>query len=186
MGRQACGGDGRAMARSLLTTFSSRRVGMKNSIGDWHGALRPCAACLSQRLPRCWSASVAGGQAGDCAPRICRAVFVRGVGQTGGLCRGPVPALADAVRKKTGAKDMAVEFLMVTPPTASNGRAGQGDLECGSTTNNAERRQKVAFTVPPLHHGRRLLTKASSSMDRLPRLAGQNLVRRKAPRPSRR
>lgn len=39
---------------------------------------------------------------------------------------------------------------------------GKADLECGSTTNNAERRQKVVFTVPHFITGARLLTKASS------------------------
>ena len=32
---------------------------------------------------------------------------------------------------------------------------GKADLECGSTTNNAERREKVAFTIPHFITGAR-------------------------------
>ena len=57
--------------------------------------------------------------------------------------------LAEAVRKKTGAKNMQVEFLQVTPANRiAMVEQGNADLECGSTTNNADRRQKVAFTIP--------------------------------------
>lgn len=92
--------------------------------------------------------------------------------------------LADVVRKKTGMKDMPVEMLQVT---AANRLAmveqHKADLECGSTTNNAERRQKVAFTVPHYITGARLLVKASSSIDRLEDLAGKKLVSTKGTTP---
>ena len=85
--------------------------------------------------------------------------------------------LAEAVRKKTGMKDMAVAFLQVTPENRmAMVEQGKADLECGSTTNNAERRQKVAFTVPHFITGARLLTKASSSIDRLEDLQGKTLA----------
>ena len=85
--------------------------------------------------------------------------------------------LAEEVRKKTGAKDMAVEFVMVSPANRIEMiEQGKADLECGSTTNNAERRQKVAFTVPHFITGARLLTKASSSIDRLEDLQGKILA----------
>jgi ABC-type amino acid transport substrate-binding protein len=52
--------------------------------------------------------------------------------------------IAEAVRKKTGAKNMPVEYLMVTPANRiSSVEQGKADLECGSTTNNLERRQKA-------------------------------------------
>ena len=85
--------------------------------------------------------------------------------------------LAEVVRKKTGAKDMAVEFVMVSPANRIEMiEQGKADLECGSTTNNAERRQKVAFKVPHFITGARLLTKASSSIDRLEDLQGKTLA----------
>ena len=55
--------------------------------------------------------------------------------------------LAEVVRKKAGAKNMDVEFVMVSPSNRIDMiEQGKADLECGSTTNNAERRQKVAFS----------------------------------------
>jgi ABC-type amino acid transport substrate-binding protein len=57
--------------------------------------------------------------------------------------------LAAVVQKQLKLKDMKIEYKMVTGamriPTIEKGEAM---LECGSTTNNAERREKVAFTVP--------------------------------------
>ncbi len=85
--------------------------------------------------------------------------------------------LAEAVRKKTGMKDMAVAFLQVTPENRmAMVEQGKADLECGSTTNNAERREKVAFTIPHFITGTRLLMKASSKVTRMEDLAGKKLV----------
>lgn len=85
--------------------------------------------------------------------------------------------LADAVRRKTGQKDLAVELLQVTPANRVQVvEQGQADLECGSTTNNAERRQKVAFTIPHFITGARLLVQAGSSVERIEDLTGKKLV----------
>ena len=85
--------------------------------------------------------------------------------------------LAESVRRKTGMKDMAVAFLQVTPENRmAMVEQGKADLECGSTTNNAERREKVAFTIPHFITGTRLLMKASSKVTRMEDLAGKKLV----------
>lgn len=85
--------------------------------------------------------------------------------------------MAEVVRKKTGMKDMQVEFLQVTPATRIDAiRKGQADLECGSTTNNAERRQSVAFTIPHFITGARFLVRSASAVDRLEDLEGKKLV----------
>ena len=60
---------------------------------------------------------------------------------------------------------------------------GKADLECGSTTNNAERREKVAFTVPHYITGARLLVRASSSATRIEDLAGKKVVSTKGTTP---
>lgn len=92
--------------------------------------------------------------------------------------------LAEAVRKQTGRKDMKVEFLMVTP---ANRMAvieqGKADMECGSTTNNAERRQSVAFTVPHFITGARMLVKAESTVNAMEDLKGKKLVSTKGTSP---
>ncbi len=85
--------------------------------------------------------------------------------------------IAEVVRRKTGMKDMPVEFLQVTPATRIDAiRKGQADLECGSTTNNAERRQAVAFTIPHFITGARLLVRRASPVDRLEDLEGRKVV----------
>lgn len=92
--------------------------------------------------------------------------------------------LADAVRKKTGAKNMAVEFLQVTPANRIAMVAeGKADLECGSTTNNAERRQKVAFTIPHFITGARMLVRADGKIERFEDLDGKKLVSTKGTTP---
>lgn len=92
--------------------------------------------------------------------------------------------IAEAVRKKTGMKAMQVQFLQVTP---SNRIAmieqGKADLECGSTTNNAERRQKVAFTIPHFITGARLLVRADSKVERIEDMEGKKLVSTKGTTP---
>jgi ABC-type amino acid transport substrate-binding protein len=92
--------------------------------------------------------------------------------------------LAEAVRQKTGAKNMALEFVMVSSASRISTIAeGKADLECGSTTNNAERREKVAFTIPHFITGARLLVRSNSTFDRLEDLEGKKLVSTKGSTP---
>jgi ABC-type amino acid transport substrate-binding protein len=93
--------------------------------------------------------------------------------------------LAETVRKKVGVKgDDGIALLMVTPanriPSIAQGKA---DMECGSTTNNKERREKVAFTVPHFITGARMLVKASSKAERLEDLQGKTVVSTKGTTP---
>ncbi|MDX4954164.1 amino acid ABC transporter substrate-binding protein [Delftia acidovorans] len=92
--------------------------------------------------------------------------------------------LAEAVRKQTGRKDMKVEFLMVTPANRMAAiEQGKADMECGSTTNNAQRRQTVAFTVPHFITGARMLVKADSTINAMEDLKGKKLVSTKGTSP---
>ena len=92
--------------------------------------------------------------------------------------------MADVVREKTGKKDMGVDLVLVTPANRiAMVEQGKADMECGSTTNNAERRQKVAFTIPHFITGARLLVKASSTIDRVEDLQGKKLVSTKGTTP---
>jgi ABC-type amino acid transport substrate-binding protein len=85
--------------------------------------------------------------------------------------------LAEAVRKKLSLSNMGVEYLAVTPANRIDTIAqGKADLECGSTTNNKERREKVAFTVPHFITGARLLIKSNSKAERLEDLMGKSIV----------
>ncbi len=86
------------------------------------------------------------------------------VGYALDICR----RLLLAVQQKMGGTPLTVEYLQVTPANRIDMVAqGKAHLECGSTTNNASRREKVAFTVPHFITGARLLVKSDSPVDRI-------------------
>ncbi len=92
--------------------------------------------------------------------------------------------VAEVLRKKTGMKDMPVKLVAVTSANrVETIKSGRADMECGSTTNNAERRREVAFTIPHFITGARLLVPAASSVTRLEDLEGRKLVSTKGSTP---
>lgn len=92
--------------------------------------------------------------------------------------------LAEAVRKKLRMNTLNPQFLLVTPANRLQMVAeGKADLECGSTTNNAERREKVAFTVPHYITGARYLVRADSGITELAQFDGRTLVSTKGTTP---
>jgi ABC-type amino acid transport substrate-binding protein len=92
--------------------------------------------------------------------------------------------LADSIKKAAGVKDMPIEYLMVTSGNRIQMIAeGKADMECGSTTNNKDRREKVAFTIPHFITGARLLVKSSASIERLEDLKGKSLAANKGSTP---
>jgi glutamate/aspartate transport system substrate-binding protein len=92
--------------------------------------------------------------------------------------------VAEAVRKKLKLNTLSPQFLLVTPANRLQMVAeGKADLECGSTTNNAERREKVAFTVPHYITGARYLVRADSGITDLAQFEGKTLVSTKGTTP---
>ena len=92
--------------------------------------------------------------------------------------------LAEAVKKKLGLATLRIDHLMVTPSNRIAAIAeGKADLECGSTTNNAERRQQVAFTVPHYITGARYMVRADSPIAVLSQFEGKKLVSTKGTTP---
>lgn len=92
--------------------------------------------------------------------------------------------LAEAVRKRLEMKALAPEFVLVTAGNRIQMVVdGKADLECGSTTNNAERRQKVAFTIPHYITGARYMVRADSPIAELPMFEGKKLVSTKGTTP---
>jgi glutamate/aspartate transport system substrate-binding protein len=76
--------------------------------------------------------------------------------------------LASAVQKHLGLAKLSVEHLQVTPGNRIDMvEQRKAQLECGSTTNNASRRERVAFTVPHFITGARLLVRADSPVQRI-------------------
>jgi len=85
--------------------------------------------------------------------------------------------VVDQVKKATGRTDLKVATQAVTSqnriPLMQNGTI---DIECGSTTNNAERAQQVTFATNYFYTGTRFLVKASSGIKSLQDLKGKKVV----------
>lgn len=82
-----------------------------------------------------------------------------------------------AVQKQLGLTSLKVIMNPVTSanriPLMANGTI---DLECGSTTNNLERQQQVAFAPTMFVIGSRLLSKKASNIKSLADMKGKTLV----------
>jgi len=88
----------------------------------------------------------------------------RPVGYALDICR----RLAVAVQRQLGMDKLSVELLQVTPANRIDMVAqGKAQMECGSTTNNATRREKVEFTIPHFITGARLMVPRDSAVDRV-------------------
>ena len=85
--------------------------------------------------------------------------------------------VVEAVKTKLNKPDLKVRYVLVTSqnriPSIANGTA---DLECGSTTNNKERQQQVAFSTGFFKVGSRLLTATDSGRAEFKDLKGKKLV----------
>lgn len=85
--------------------------------------------------------------------------------------------IVEQVKKATGRADLKVTSQAVTSqnriPLMRNGTI---DIECGSTTNNSERAQQVAFSINYFYTGTRFLVKADSPVKSVDDLAGKQVV----------
>ncbi|WP_339532084.1 glutamate/aspartate ABC transporter substrate-binding protein [Pseudomonas mucidolens] len=85
--------------------------------------------------------------------------------------------VVEALKKDLDMPDLKVRYNLVTSqtriPLVQNGTV---DLECGSTTNNAERGQQVDFSVGIFEVGTRLLAKKDSPYKDFADLKGKNVV----------
>ncbi|WP_110950088.1 glutamate/aspartate ABC transporter substrate-binding protein [Pseudomonas bohemica] len=86
-------------------------------------------------------------------------------------------AIVEAIKKDLNKPDLNVKYNLVTSqtriPLVQNGTV---DVECGSTTNNAERAQQVDFSVGIFEIGTRLLSKKDSEYKDFDNLKGKNVV----------
>ena len=85
--------------------------------------------------------------------------------------------IVDAVKKELRLDKLAVEFTSVTSstriPLLANGTI---DLECGSTTNNADRQKQVSFTNTHFLVVTRFVSKKSSQINSIDDLKGKPVV----------
>ncbi len=85
--------------------------------------------------------------------------------------------IVEAVKENLNMPDLNVRYNLITSqtriPLVQNGTV---DFECGSTTNNVERQEQVAFSNGFFEIGTRLLTKADGGVTGFDDLAGKRLV----------
>src|SRR5262249_16663760 len=85
--------------------------------------------------------------------------------------------IVDAVKKELKNDKIEVKLVPVTSatriPLIANGTV---DLECGSTTNNAERQKQVAYTNTHYLSESKYVTKKSSNIDKIADLKGKTIV----------
>ena len=85
--------------------------------------------------------------------------------------------VVDAVKQDLALPGLQIRLMPVT--SANRITLVQNatvDIECGSTTNNAERQKQVAFSTTIFVIGTRLLTRKDSGIKDFPDLAGKNVV----------
>lgn len=76
--------------------------------------------------------------------------------------------LAEALAREVGVKSPHIEYRQVTSANRFEViERGEADLECGSTTNTAKRRERVAFTIPHFVASARLIVRSASSYERI-------------------
>ncbi|TMK50930.1 MAG: amino acid ABC transporter substrate-binding protein [Alphaproteobacteria bacterium] len=85
--------------------------------------------------------------------------------------------IVDAVKHELKLDKLAIEFNPVTSstriPLLANGTI---DLECGSTTNNADRLKQVSFTNTHFLTATRFVSKKSSNLNSIDDLKGKSVV----------
>src|SRR5438105_1469332 len=85
--------------------------------------------------------------------------------------------IIDFIKEETGLPKLTIKLFPITPlnriPLVQSGTI---DIECGSTTNNAERAKLVAFSNTIFVATTRLLTKKNSGIRDFPDLAGKTVA----------
>lgn len=102
------------------------------------------------------------------------------IGYAMDICR----QMAQAIQKSLGLSQLPLNFVQVTSANRiEKVEKQEALLECGSTTNNASRREKVHFAIPHYIAGARLLVKADSPIDSIDSPQIQRLVSTKGSTP---
>ncbi|MEB0135307.1 amino acid ABC transporter substrate-binding protein [Actimicrobium sp. CCC2.4] len=95
------------------------------------------------------------------------------VGYAVDLCK----KIAEAVQRQLKLPRLEVVYVPVSSVTRIPAIVeGKADLECGSTTNNAERRKQVAFTIPHFIATVRMLVRVDSGIQNWVDLRGKTVV----------
>ena len=85
--------------------------------------------------------------------------------------------IVEAIGRHLKIKDLKVEYVQVTSATRFDVlEKGLADMECGSTTNTAARRQRVAFTIPHFIASSRIVVQSSKPYERIEDLDGKTVA----------
>jgi len=88
------------------------------------------------------------------------------------LCKKLVEAIGEAV-----GRELAIRWVAVTSETRMDAiTSGRADLECGSTTDNLERRKLVSFSPTIFVAGTKLLVRRGSPIQSFRDLGGKTVV----------
>lgn len=88
------------------------------------------------------------------------------------LCKRIVDSMAQDLKLK----QIAIDWVPITSSTRISAiKTGKIDMECGSTTNTADRRKDVAFTVPHYIAGVRILSRANAALSTPMALEGKTV-----------
>ena len=102
--------------------------------------------------------------------------YIAGAGKPVGFSMDMADAVVREVKRRTG-KVLEVEYVSVTSqnriPLLVNGTI---DLECGSTTNNADRQKQVSFTITHYVTANRFVSKKADNLRTLADLKGKTIV----------
>ncbi|KRB72974.1 amino acid ABC transporter substrate-binding protein [Noviherbaspirillum sp. Root189] len=85
--------------------------------------------------------------------------------------------LVEAIKAKVKQPDLKTEFLIVTPSSRFSAIVdGKADLDCGPTTNTAERRKLVSFTIPHFVATARMIVRTDSGIKNWSDLRDKTIV----------
>lgn len=103
--------------------------------------------------------------------------YIDDQGKAVGFAMDICAAIVDAVKVRLGLNTLQVVYTPVTSstriPLIANGTI---DLECGSTTNNAERQKQVSFTNTHFLTASAFVSKADRKLTRIDDLKGKTVV----------
>ena len=154
------------LRRALLACVVAAGAAQAQPIGDAGIELTGTLATLRQR------GSVVIGYREASVPFSYLSTLREPIGYSIELCKVLVADLGEAVQR-----ELKIEWLPVTAANRVDAVAsGRIDLECGSTTNNAERRQRVAFSPTIFVAGTKLMVKQGSPIRGLEDLTGKRVA----------
>ncbi|MBC3907629.1 MULTISPECIES: amino acid ABC transporter substrate-binding protein [Undibacterium] len=85
--------------------------------------------------------------------------------------------MVDALKKELKLPQLKINFIPVTADNRIQAMtSGKTDMECGSTSNTAERRKEVDFTIPHFFSTLRMMVSTSSGIKNWPDLKDKKVV----------